>query len=257
MKNYKTSVLVCLLLIYYSLLQANELNNTIVRHQYYEFGIECPMYKCDIRGKIIDSTLLIAPPQAKFLIVDFLNDYCIIRFTLLPQQHKVIKNNFYNTDDITTYIYFLITKAQIDFKAYPIVKSNIDLLVGNIFTPIKLRFNPFDFSKDISVGTTFGVKYQLKEKQNTAIDALFGLGISTLTIDSFSSRGKVSNADLLSFSPSIGFVLEFGNAQIGLFFGYDFISNANQKRYEWIYKNKPWLSFGIGYSLFSFNVKNN
>jgi hypothetical protein len=225
-------------------------------NQIWEFGIECPMYTCNIKGDIIDTNVLIAPPDAKFLIIDMKEDKCIIRFTLLPQNKKRISTSFYSTDDITTYTYFIITKAQLEYKAYPIIKSNIDLLVGNIFTPLKLRFKPFDFSKDISIGTTFGVKYSLGEKRSTSVDALIGLGISTLSIDSFASRGKVeSTVDLLSFSPSIGLVLEFGNAQIGLFSGIDFISNANQNKYEWIYRNKPWLSFGIGYSLFSFNVK--
>lgn len=233
--------------------QVAEDKNSIAK--YFQFVIECPMYKCDINGKVNDSALLIAPPNAKFILVDDHDNYCIIRFTLLPTSKK-IKTSFYSTDDFTTYTYFVITKAQLEFKAEKIQQSDIHLLVGNIFTPIKLRFKPFDFSKDISVGTTFGLKYAFHEKQNTTIDALMGIGISSLVIDSFSAKkSMMATNDLLSFTFSYGLVLEFGNAQIGIFSGVDFISNANQQQYEWIYKNKPWISFGIGYSLFSFNVK--
>ena len=257
--NFNIGVLFQKILIFFCLLSSAFAQNNysnIKSNQVFEFSIECPIYKADIKGKIIDSTLLIAPPHAKFLIIDLTDDKCIIRFTLLPQNVKSIKNNFYSNEDITTYTYFIITKAQLEYKAYPIIKSKINLLVGNIFTPIKLRFSPFDFNKDITVGTTFGIKYNTIEKQNASIDAIVGLGISTISIDSFSSKGKViSPIDLLSFSPSFGIVLEFGNAQVGLFCGFDFISNANQIKYDWIYKNKPWLSFGIGYSLFSFNIK--
>ena len=249
---------VCILLVFMhvtKMLSAQSDADKLNDSKYFQFVIECPMYKCDINGKVIDSTLLIAPPNAKFILVEQHNTYCIIRFTLLPTNKK-IKTSFYSTDDFTTYTYFLITKAQLDFKADKIQQADIQLLVGNIFTPIKLRFKPFDFSKDISVGTTFGLKYAFHEKQNTAVDALMGIGISSIIIDSFSVQHPIAGAsDLLSFTLSYGIVLEFGNAQIGIFSGLDFISNANQQQYDWIYKNKPWISFGIGYSLFSFNVK--
>lgn len=224
-------------------------------NRFYEFVIECPMYKCNINGQVLDSSILVAPPHSKFTLIDMKQDICVIRFTLF-QNTKNNKSSNFDSEDFTNYTYFLITKAQLDFKANAITKSNVDLVVGNVLTPLKLRFKPFDFTKDISIGTTFGVKYAIGEKKNTAVDALIGIGISTLTIDSVSSRGKtLSNVDLLAFTPSIGLVIEFGNAQIGFFAGFDFISNANQTKYEWIYKNKPWVSFGLGYSIFSFNIK--
>ena len=250
----KVTILLVLVLLTTALFSQTEADKNSAA-KYFQFLIECPMYKCDINGKINDSTLLIAPPNAKFVLVEQHDTYCIIRFTLLPTSKK-IKTGFYVTTDFTTYTYFLITKAQLDFKAEKIQRSDLQLLVGNIFTPIKLRFKPFDFSKDISVGTTFGLKYAVHEKQNTAIDALMGIGISSIVIDSFSTRqSMMATNDLLSFTLSCGMVLEFGNALIGIFSGLDFISNANQQQYEWIYKNKPWISFGIGYSLFSFNLK--
>lgn len=188
------------------------------------------------------------------MLVDVKQDLCVIRFTFLNKKKPNNKTN--GIEDYTTYTYFLITKAQLDFKASMVKKSDIDLVVGTIMTPIKLRFGPFDFSKDISVGSTFGVKYTLNQDKQAALDFLIGVGVSSVTIDSFSTKGKIQkNQDLLAFTPSFGVVIEMGNAQVGIFAGFDFISNANEIKYGWIYQAKPWVSFGIGYSMFSFNLK--
>lgn len=220
----------------------------------YEFLVECPIYKCNIIGKIIDTTLLVAPPKSKFMLVDVKQDLCVIRFTFLNK--KKPNNKLNSIEDYTTYTYYSITKAQLDFKAYLVKKSDFDLVVGTIMTPIKLRFGPFDFSKDISVGSTFGVKYTLNQDKQAALDFLIGVGISSVTVDSFSTRGKTQKSqELLAFTPSFGVVIEMGNAQVGIFTGFDFISNANEIKYGWIYQAKPWVSFGIGYSMFSFNLK--
>ena len=221
----------------------------------YEFIIECPLRKCDIIGNTLDSTIYIAPPKSKFTLIELKQDICIIRFTLLNVSKKFNQSNL-PVEDFSTYTYFFISKAQLDFKARPITRSNLDLVVGNVITPVKLRFTPFDFTKDITLGSTFGVKYSFAKKQNAAVDGLLGIGVSSLTIDSTSSNGKTQQpVDLLAFSTSLGIVIEFGNAQVGAFLGFDFISNKNQNEYRWIYRNKPWISFGLGYSIFSFNIK--
>lgn len=221
----------------------------------YEFIIECPLRKCDIIGNPLDSTIYVAPPKSKFTLIELKQDICIIRFTLLNSSKKINQSNL-PVADFSNYTYFYITKAQLDFKARAITRSNLDLVVGNVITPVKLRFSPFDFTKDITLGSTFGVKYSFAKKQNAAVDGLLGIGVSSLTIDSTSSKGKTQQpVDLLAFSTSLGIVIEFGNAQVGAFLGFDFISNKNQNEYNWIYRNKPWVSFGLGYSIFSFNIK--
>ncbi len=227
------------------------------KNRLYEFLVECPIYKCNIIGKIIDTTLLIAPPKSKFMLVDMKQDQCIIRFTVLNKS-KYHNSKSVTTEDYTTYSYYSITKAQLDFKANTVKKSDIDLVVGTVITPIKLRNTPFDFSKDIAIGTTFGVKYTLNQDKQAAVDGLIGIGISSVSVDSFTTHGRtLKNIDLMAFTSSIGVVLELGNAQVGLFLGFDFISNENQIKYDWLYQAKPWVSLGIGFSMFSFNLKKN
>lgn len=245
--------LVFLLLLLFSKHSFGQIIND--KNRLYEFIVECPIFKCNILGKTIDSTLLIAPPKSKFILVDMKQDICIIRFTVLSKK-KSIRYKSLSLEDYTTYSYYSITKAQLDFKANIIKRSDLDLVVGTVITPIKLRNNPFDFSKDITIGTTFGVKYTLNQDKQAAVDCLIGVGISSVSLDSFATHGRtMDNIDLLAFTSSIGVVLELGNAQIGVFLGIDFISNENQIKYDWIYQGKPWVSFGIGFSMFSFNLK--
>ncbi len=107
---------------------------------------------------------------------------------------------------------------------------------------VKIAFD-FDFSKDISVGSTFGVKYTLNQDKQAALDFLMGVGVSSVTLDSFSTCFKtIKPQDLLAFTPSLGAVIEMGNAQVGIFVWFDFISNVNEIKYGWIYQDKPWVS---------------
>ena len=97
-----------------------------------------------------------------------------------------------------------------------------------MITPIKLRFGPFDFSKDFTVGSTFGVRYTKSDFASVSFSGLLGIGVSGVTLDSFSTNGKVRNSqETLAFTPSLGVMLEFGNAQVGVFTGIDMLSGSN------------------------------
>lgn len=226
--------------------------------QIYAFVVECPMRQCNISGDIKDSSWVVAPANARFIVVEYTPSYCVLRFTLLPNRKKTTGLSMILQSDINSYAYFLITREQINYKAIPIRESEFELLVGNILMPIKLRFNPFDFNKDFSIGTTLGCAYRYSKKQELSVGLLVGVGLSNIQIDSANTKGKISNTnDALSFTFSIGFVMEFGHAQVGIFTGLDMLNATTQQKYDWHYMGKPWFSFGIGYSLFSFNVNNN
>ncbi|MFN8310433.1 MAG: hypothetical protein U0T73_10765 [Chitinophagales bacterium] len=222
----------------------------------YEFLVECPLMRCDISGNISDTTVLIAPSRSHFVLTDLKKDTCVIRFALPKGNHRSNKNEPVYSADFTSYHYFCITRAQLDFKCRPMAQSEFDFLVGNIVTPVKLRVNPFDFTKDITIGTTFGLKYRMNEKRPASLDLLLGLGVSSVTLDSASTQGTVHNGvDTWVFTTSLGLVVEFGQAQVGLFSGFDFMTSKEAKKYSWIYKRQPWISFGLGFAIFSFNLK--
>jgi hypothetical protein len=50
-------------------------------------------------------------------------------------------------------------------------------------------------------------------------------------------------------------MIEFSNAQVGIFTGIDMLSSNNSNFDSYIYKNKPWISIGLGYSIFSASSK--
>ena len=131
---------------------------------------------------------------------------------------------------------------------------------GLITMPMKLRLGEnFDFQGNISLGSTIGLKTRISKYNPNYLNLLFGASISTVTLDSLGTRGKISGQSLnniAAFSPSLGLVLEFGKTQVGVFYGWDLISKSTQERYEWIYHKKPWLTIGFGVSIFNVDSKN-
>ncbi len=219
----------------------------------YKFAVECPIQKCTINGKRLDTIELVAPANSKFILVDAKGDNYVIRFFVTESKNRK-KLNYY--EEQSNYSYYLISKFQFDFKAYPLSVSDYDLVFGSVYTPIKVRSNPFDFSKDFTVGSTFGIRKNLDKEKQLGIDLLLGMGLSSVSLDSFSTSGKLAKPlDILAFTPALGLVAEIGNAQVGIFCGTDLLNSQNGVKYDWIYQGKLWWSFGIGYSLLSFGVK--
>lgn len=235
--------------------QTNTNQNSQILYKKYEFILECPMYRCDIEGVKLDKDRLIAQVGSKFLLIEVKKDTCIIRFLINSKKNKRKKLDF-SDDDVEFYKYFKITKAQLDYKAIPANTQKFSFTLGSVITPLKLRIKPFDFAKDFSVGSTFGIKYLKSDLAPISFSGLIGLGVSSVSLDSFSTRGYTkTRQETLAFSPSIGIMLEFGSAQIGIFTGIDMLSSTNPIFDNYIYKNQPWVSIGLGYSIFTGSKK--
>lgn len=235
--------------------QTNTNQNSQILYKKYEFLLECPMYRCDIEGVRLDKERITAQIGSKFLLIEVKKDTCIIRFLINSKKNKKKRLDF-SDDDIEFYKYFKITKAQLDYKSIPANTQQFAFTLGSVLTPLKLRFTPFDFSKDFTIGSTFGIKYTKSDLASVSFSGLVGLGVSSVSLDSFSTRGKTkSRQETLAFTPSLGVMLEFGNAQIGLFTGIDMLSSTNPLFENYIYLNKPWISLGFGYSIFTGNTK--
>lgn len=244
--------------VIFALLNLNSLllfgQASFTKKQYkYQFAVECPIQKCTINGKKIDSSEFVAPPGSKFIVVDAKGDILIIRFFI---SNKWSNDKSIISDDYNSYSYYLISKFQFEFKAFPLGTSDYDIVFGSVYTPMKIRAKPFDFTKDFTVGTTFGIRKNIDKEKQLGVDLLLGVGLSSISLDSFSTSGKVNRPiEVLSFTPALGIVSEVGNAQVGIFCGTDLLNSQNDFKYNWLYQGKLWWSFGIGYSLLSFGVK--
>jgi len=112
----------------------------------------------------------------------------------------------------------------------------------------------FEFSKDIQLGLTGGIKQRISHYNPYYLNALINIGISSVTMDSYNTLGKITTStDIAALTFAYGFVLDFNKIQLGIFAGTDNVSDRN--RNDWIYQGKLWWSIGFGYSIFSVSTK--
>ncbi len=75
-----------------------------------------------------------------------------------------------------------------------------------------------------------------------------------MVVDSLTTKGNLtSSTSAASFSPHLGFIFDYQSFQFGLYTGMDFLDGEPNKL--WVYRNKPWMGIGIGYSLFKTETK--
>ncbi len=160
--------------------------------------------------------------------------------------------------------YFLIQRYDLDSNCIKVYNSgwrSTVFTIGLVTMPLKLRLGTrFDFQGNLSLGSTAGIKIRLSKYNSNYINLLLGTSISTITLDSFSTKGKLIGQPLTNiavFSPSLGVVFEFGKAQAGIFYGWDILNKSTESKYEWIYNKKPWLSIGFGFSILNIDSKSN
>ncbi len=166
-------------------------------------------------------------------------------------------------DDLSNLKIFRITAQNLKENAIPYYSAGIskgawDWSSGIVILPLRTRHSPdFTFSKDLTLGLSGGGKMRISHRNPTYINFLVNIGITSITIDSLSTKGKLrQSSDRTAFTPSLGIVLENHSFQFGFFIGKDRLSINDTKNTEWIYNNKPWIAFGIGYQIFSANSKN-
>ncbi len=247
----------------------------------YEIRSNIPAYPSDVTGQLLDTTgrFQVPPYQSQFALVrNAGNGWLVIRFlswrpnTFLYNQYNraVPKSNINNrevlktlsSDSQTVARYYLISRGDLDsncIKVYSRSWKSSRFTLGLVTMPLKLRLGKdFSFHGNLSLGTTAGIKKRLSPYNPNFINFLFGASIGTVDLDSFNTKGAVAGQPLNNmavFSPSLGIVFEFGKAQAGVFYGWDFLTKANQVKYGWIYNKKPWISVGFGFSIFNIDSK--
>lgn len=271
-----------LILVFTTNIYGQETDNTRI----YETRSNIPVFACDLLGrKFYDDDVFAIPPfRSKFAVIKCIgNDSVLVRFLTWsnqpslyekfnkPERYEAISSMAIratatrgNTIDTVVEKYFLITKGDLDSNCIKVFNDGYRSVVftfGIITMPMKLRLGKnFDFQGNLSLGTTAGAKMRISKYNPNYINLLFGASISTITLDSFSTKGKVTGQPITNmavFSPSLGIVFEFGKAQAGIFYGWDILNKSNQSKYSWIHNKKPWLSVGFGVSIFNVDSKTN
>lgn len=217
----------------------------------YLFTIETPMYVCDLLGNKLSNEVYISPKFSKFTKIRKAGaDSIVISFW--QYQTDSVKYNKFNIDTTNPneQRFFLISAEDFNNNSQEYYHRKPTFTAGTVIIPIKIRFNQFDFSKDVTLGTTVGVRQRMSPYSNNFANLLLGFGVSSVSLDSISTRGTVMQpTDRSALTASLGFVLEFNTVQVGIFTGLDYISNNEQT--NWVYQGKPWLSIGFGYSILS------
>jgi hypothetical protein len=238
----------------------------------YEVRSNIPAWPSGILGETpagADSNYYVPAFKSRFAVVRYLGgDFVVIRFFGKDNRFYEYKNNkmtfLQKKADATqlSQLYFKIKRGDLDsncIKVFPTGKKSASFTLGLVTMPLKLRLGKnFDFQGSFSLGTTAGAKFRLSEFSPNYINLLFGASISTVSLDSFNTGGRVPGqplTNIATFSPSLGIVFEFGRSQAGVFYGWDFLSKSTQNKYQWIYNRKPWISIGLGFSIFNIDSK--
>ncbi|TAE33419.1 MAG: hypothetical protein EAZ91_02060 [Cytophagales bacterium] len=124
---------------------------------------------------------------------------------------------------------------------------------GFVLLPVKIRNGPTrTYSKDLSLGFSGGGKVRISGYNPTYLNLLVNVGISSVSLDSLSTKGKIRQpADAAALTTALGVVLETHAFQFGLFVGTDRLSANDFRRSAWEYNRKPWISLGLGYQILS------
>lgn len=219
----------------------------------YTFIIESAIYECDILGNQLSDSVYISPKYSNFTKIAVKgSEKVIISFWKFGNDKDSTRLNKFNvsTEDLNEKKFFLINQRDFTDNTKPRYHKKLSFTAGTVIIPIKIRFSEFDFSKDITLGTTVGARKRLSSYADNYASILIGFGVSSVSLDSASTEGTIMQpVDRSALTPSLGFVLEFSSVQVGIFTGLDFISDNNQT--NWRYQGKPWLSIGFGYSILS------
>ena len=238
----------------------------------YEIRSNIPVTMCNIIGTRYSDRIYIPPYRTRFAFVrNADHDSVLTRIldfetytdTALKAKAERLNQIFkYNSHGQLRY--FKMSRMDMDsncIKYYNTWFHSISFSLGVITMPLKLRLGDnFDFQGSFSLGTTAGIKMKISHYSPNYLNVLFGASISSVSLDSFSTGGKVPGQPLnniAAFSPSFGAVFEFGRAQAGIFYGWDLIGKSTQTKYSWIYNGKPWISIGFGFSILSITSKSN
>ncbi|MDX2284816.1 MAG: hypothetical protein NW241_11670 [Bacteroidia bacterium] len=220
------------------------------------FLAEAQVVGFDLIRMALKDTIRLAGRGHVFQIVSTLNDgqelWMIIRFW----EFRQAKRDEVWMSEAENGKFFALRFRDYQRTCRPYPKTTA-VSFGALMVPVKLRLpsetvEAFDFSRDVAMGTSIGLRQGLSRYKSHSATLLLGTGVSTVTALPQNSGGFAAQpSDLAAFTVSLGTLLDFEGVQLGLFTGMDMVPREAGR--HWIYQRKPWFSVGIGYQFLSWS----
>jgi hypothetical protein len=157
--------------------------------------------------------------------------------------------NLYNFRG-SSQVYFLINTVAIDNISQQIFPE-FSPQFGAISFPFKYRPQSGVFEPTFSLSAAGGVRYDRKQENNFTWLGLIGIGASSVQVDPSNSQATASS-QLAAVTLSLSIMAQWKTVQFGISSGIDNILSGNSEK--WVSQGKPWLSIGVGLTIFSNNT---
>jgi hypothetical protein len=135
-----------------------------------------------------------------------------------------------------------------DFKKVTsVIYNRVDWKIGVFTVPFKLRFNDFSFESNVNIGTSIGAKirYDRRKEKGFALEPLLGIGLSAISLNKDNSDFQ-ETTNLSAFSFNGGFIFHITDTvNLGAILGFDYLSDVDQKKYNWVHNGNGWLGLGV------------
>lgn len=125
--------------------------------------------------------------------------------------------------------------------------DKIEWRVGGYTVPFKLRFGEFNFDSNVNIGTNLGAKirYNREVENGFAFEPIIGFGLASIKMDDTNSKALTAT-NISAFTLNTGVLFHINSSiNLGLTWGYDWISHNDQINYNWKHNGKGWLGIGI------------
>ena len=122
--------------------------------------------------------------------------------------------------------------------------------LGVLSLPIKFRLqDKGSFDTHFNIGATVGFRLPPNKLSHYALYGQIGFNLGSTTLTSANSTvDNDSEINSTLATGLLGLMFQYKKIQVGAYCGLDYISN--QKKYDWNYHGKPWVSLGIGIDVF-------
>lgn len=155
---------------------------------------------------------------------------------------------------VSSRLFFAVQKKDLEkivYRIYPRWRRP-EVAAGTVIIPVKMRFNQFDFSRDFALGFTLGPRWRISEHREHYLHLLGAFNVNIITVDSASTEGRIKKStDKGALGLGLGLVFDFNGPQAGIFTGFDWLGRRDKS--NWVYQGHPWLSVGMGFTIFSRN----